>query len=205
MWGTELDPDRGPLWVREQWGKGQRSQRQRWPMLSVSHGGCSFCPKYFFSRPKWIFSKWPSRTTANQTLAKVWKWQQIHSMSAGIIPAWFYRCVIMKGIDINGVLLVLILKKNPKFTTDRCNMIQILRFTAGIIVFLALLIKHERITCQSNDFIWLRVYQNFLETWQFFIWMFFFQWIVFHLNAFSFRKAAMGLEVDESYPGRYSN
>lgn len=24
MWGTELDPDRGPLWVREQWGKGQR-------------------------------------------------------------------------------------------------------------------------------------------------------------------------------------
>lgn len=84
-------------------------------------------------------------------------------------------------------------------------MIQILRFTAGIIVFLALLIKRERITCQSNDFIWLRVYQNFLETWQFFILMFFFQWIVFHLNAISFWKAAMGLEEDESYPGRYSN
>lgn len=52
MWGTELDPDRGPLWVREQWGKGQRSQRQRWPMLSDSHGGCSFCPKYFFFTAK---------------------------------------------------------------------------------------------------------------------------------------------------------
>lgn len=62
-------------------------------------------------------------------------------------------------------------------------MIQILRFTAGIIVFLALLIKHERITCQSNDFIWLRVYQNFLETWQFFIWIFFF----FSVNRLPFK------------------
>lgn len=47
---------------------------------------------------------------------------------------------------------------------ERCNMIQILRFTARIIVFLVLLIKHDGITCQSNNFIWLRVYQNFLET-----------------------------------------